>query len=147
MDHITFVKNEITNRYYETKALWYQCVALVKLYARFVDNISLGSFNGSANKATYKIGGTYDPRYYHRYNAWPWVDLKQWDHLIQELWKYGHIGIVHRADSNGYFMLSQNDWEYHKNTWGNGDGQGNNAIMMRYYRWSDRPILHIFRKK
>lgn len=148
MQHHQFVINYISNRYQEpTGNYWYQCVALMKIYAKFVQKKVLWSYNWQANKATYKIWWTYDPRYRHQYNAWPWVDLKQGDHIIQELWKYWHIGILHRADKTWYYMLSQNDGEYHKNTRWNGDWQGNNAIMMRYYRRSDRPILKIYRLK
>lgn len=126
---------------------WHQCVGMNKSYAKEAQGVSLGSFNWQANKATYKAGWTYDPKYWIRYIPWPWNDLKQGDHLIQNFLKTWHIGIVHKADAEGYFLLAQNDGELNKKTWGNGDGKGDNAIMLRYFKWSDRPIKEFYRRK
>lgn len=133
LEHLTY---KVSEPWY-----WHQCVWMNKNYAQEVQSVTLGSFNGQANKATYKAGWTYDPKHWIRIIPWPWNDLKQGDHLIQNFLKTGHIGIVHRADSEWYWLLEQN-WAY----W-NWLGKGNDAIRTNYYKWSDRPILCFFRKK
>lgn len=146
MTHNEFLIENLTQR---VKEPWYthQCVWFVKHYAKKVQGIVLGSFNWEADRATYKAGWTYDPKHWIRFVSWPWNDLKQGDHLIQIFLNTGHVGIVHRADSEWYFLLAQNDWELNKKTWGNGDWKGDNSIMLRYFKRSDRPIKEFFRKK
>lgn len=143
--HRWYLEKYLTRHIRENIAYWYQCVAMNKHYAREVQWVKLWWFNGSAIKATYKIGWTYNPTIRKELNPWPWVDLVRGDHLIQDFWPHWHIGIVHRVDDEWYFLLAQNDWEYHKNTRWNGDWQGNNSIMIRYFRWSDRKIHRIYR--
>lgn len=146
MTHSEYLLKYLTNK---VKEPWYthQCVWMNKSYSKEVQGVTLWGFNWEADGATYKAWGTYDPKYWSRFNAWPWVILQQGDHIIQTFSTTWHIGIVHRADNNWYFLLWQNDGEYDKKTWWNGDGLGNNSIIIRYFKRSERPIMHIFRRK
>lgn len=146
MNHNEFLIKYLTYNYQENAQLGKQCVAFNKLYAKQVQGIQLGSFNWEADRATYKAGWTYDPKYWNKLKVWT-DKVKEWDHLIQKLYDTGHIGIVIRQTDNWYFLLNQNDGEYEEDTWGNGDWLGNNAIIIRHYRRTQRPILYIFRRK
>lgn len=146
MTHFEYLVKALTYNYQENAQYGKQCVAMNKRYADLVQWVKLGSFNWEADRATYKKWWTYDPS--KRIQLKVGKDaLIVGDHIIQKFSTTWHIGVVHRADANGYYLLAQNDWEYHKDTRGNGDGLGNNAIMIRYFKRSDRPILMAFRKR
>ncbi len=146
MTHFEYLVKALTYSYQENAQYGKQCVAMNKRYADLVQWVKLWWFNWEADRATHKPWGTYDPS--KRIKLVIWKDkLEQGDHLIQKFMTTGHIWVVHRADEKGYFLLAQNDWEYDKKTRWNGDWLGNNAIMMRYFKRTDRPILYAFRKK
>lgn len=146
MTHFEYLLRALTYNCQENQTFGKQCVAMNKRYAEVAQWVKLGSFNWEADRATYAPGWTYDPKYRNKLIVWS-EKLKEWDHLIQKFMKTWHIGVVHRADDNGYYLIAQNDWEYNKKTRGNGDWLGDNAIMIRYFKRTDRPILYVFRKK
>lgn len=138
----------ITKSVKETEQLGAQCVAMNKHHAKSVYMLKLWSFNWSARLATYALWWTYNP------NEWIKLEigkapLLQWDHLIQDFGKHWHIGVVWRADAEWYYLLEQNNWELDKKYWerGDGDGKRNDAILIRYYRRQERPILMAFRSR
>ncbi len=148
MTNDQFLLRYITLSVEENKSLWKQCVAFNKLYATEVQGIQLWSFNGSAKKATYKKWGTYDPDKFIKLQVGT-APLMRGDHLIQDFDKHWHIGIVRRVDTEGYYLLEQNNWELDKKYGerGDGDWKRNDAILIRYYRRQERPILLAFRKR
>lgn len=146
MIHDEYLIRALTYNFQESVKLGNQCVAMNKRYAKLVQWVDLGSFNWEADRATYKPWWTYDPKYRDMLEVWK-DKLQQWDHLIQRFMATWHIGVVHRADERWYFLMAQNDWEYDKKTRWNWDWLWNNAIMIRYFKRTDRPILYVFRKK
>lgn len=139
MNNNDFLLKTLTFSYKETPKIWAQCVFLNKMHSQDVYWIKLWNFNWAANKATYKIGWTYDPRYWDKLVVWV-APLQQWDHLIQNTGKYWHIGIVYRQANWWYYLHSQNNWN------GNGDGFWSNSCLITWYDYKT-PILYIFRRR
>lgn len=137
MNHNDFIVKYLSEKVDYDWAYGYQCTDLSKAYAKEVRWIRPWTFWGSAKDAkqsTFPWTKIYLP--------WPWKDLKQGDILIQ--WptasnRYGHVGIVHKADRFGYYLIEENA------VTGTGGGSGNDAVRVNYYKRSERNILRFFR--
>lgn len=131
----------MTMRLKRVKEIWfkYECVWFAKHYSTNVHGITLGSFNGSAKKATYKTWGTFDPQKRNQYKPWPTVAILEGDILILDTPWDGHVCIWHNQVNGWYYVMEQN----RNNT---KTGQGQDAINIWWYDYST-PIINIYRKK
>ena len=116
-----------------------ECVALAKHYCVNVHWITLGSFNGSAKRATYKVWGTFDPQKRNQHKPWPTVPILEGDILILDIWLDGHVCVAHNQVNGWYYAIEQN--RNNTKTW-----KWQDAINIGWYDYST-PIINIYRKK
>lgn len=133
MTYDEFKKERLGKRYKENDILWYQCVALVKLFCRYVHNIKLKNFWGSALVGR-ETGSPF---------VWmPYARIKYENGLYPPRWaivffdktdknKSWHVAIAGRSYPDKLYVVEQNAGN------GNGDWLGQNAIKVtnRKYKW------------
>ena len=128
MTHEQFLDKWLGNKYRETVALGYQCVALLKLYAKEVQDMALWSFGGSAYMAWQEQKAYKD---WKRIENTPRAIPKKWDHIFFNKTAsnpYWHCAIVHLADNLDVVVVEQNGERW---SW---TGTGGDEIRLREYR-------------
>jgi len=116
MDHSSFKSNYLWKRYQETAELWYQCVALAKLYSIEVYNDTLSWFSWSAIEWR-KTWSPFDSDWV-RVNKWSSLPQK-WDIIFFDKTtsnKYWHVAVVEQADITQVTFIEQNWWKW-TGTW------------------------------
>lgn len=112
-----FCKTYLWKKYRESPALWYQCVALAKLYCKEMWT-PLKSFSGSA-VAGWKTGSPFDMSWKRIYNTPTWVPAC-WDVVFFDASPsnvYGHVAIAwDNSNVNSLEILEQN-WGRWSGTW------------------------------
>lgn len=114
MDHTTFKDNYIWKRVQETTSLWYQCVALAKLYSSKVFNIQLSWFSWSAIEWR-NTWSPFDSKR-TRVNVWKTIP-KQWDIIFFNKTSsnpYWHVAVVDSSTASKVLFIEQNWWKW---TW------------------------------
>jgi hypothetical protein len=138
MTHNDFKTRWLDKRWQESDQLWYQCVALAKLYAQEVYWVSLGRFGGSA--LAWRENGlrTFDVWLRQKVANDPNLAPVQWDIIFFDKTKenkYGHVAVVDIADLNEAKVVEQNGGR------GSGKWLGTDCIRLRTYNYISPKVL------
>ena len=110
----------------------YQCMDLIRSYCKEVFWFTMW-----ATPQARDVNNTHTLPWRKKLIIWQ-DDLKRWDIITLDLWKYWHIGIVDKTDSTVIYILEQNwswKWSGQKIKW--------NEIRVKKYKRGK--IINCFR--
>lgn len=138
MTHNDFKTRWLDKRRQENEQLWYQCVALVKLYVQEVYGIWLWRFGGSALSWWENWLRTFDVGLWKKVANDPNLAPVQGDIIFFDKTsanKFGHVAVVDTADLNEVKVIEQNGGKWSRK------GLGTDCIRLRTYNYLSPKVL------